>query len=194
MKKNIYIILILILTFSCKENSPENKSTKLKPITKKTAEKPNSEQAHKNTIFDLSFRNFKELDFFKDYEKNVGTVINYKESKWEYSFQELQNGNRRVILFNKIIETGKPKKDFKILDTIVINNLKENEFISIGICSNSGEFDPRIIAVIEDDINSVELENFKNIKRAWKANLDSLRIERITEIEGIQCLNEGFGL
>jgi hypothetical protein len=196
MKKNIYLILILILTFSCKENKAEKTPFELKSETKKLSkiDKQITEMEERKTIFDFTFRKFTELEYFKDFEKYSGTVINYESSKWEYAFQVIQKGNQRMILFEKIIETGKPNKDFKILDTIVINDLKENEFISIGLCRKNGKFDSRIFTIIENDINNNEVEFFKKIKKAWKANLDTKKIEKLNKISGIECTNEGYGI
>ena len=188
----ILTFTLIFLTLSCSDSKKEKKSEKLQ-IEKQEVVISEPEHTEKS-LFDIVFRKIEDVEYFKDFEKNSGTVINYENSKWEYAFVEMQNQNNRIIILEKIIETGEPKKKYQILDTIHINNVKENEFTSIGICQNNEKVDSRILAIIERTENDFDLEYYSKIKRAWKANLETKKIEKITEINEITCMNEGYGI
>ena len=188
----ILTFTLIFLTLSCSDSKKEKKSEKLQ-IEKQEVVISETEKTEKS-LFDIVFRKIENVEYFKDFQKNSGTVINYENSKWEYAFVEMQNQNNRIIILEKIIETGEPKKKYQILDTIHINNVKENEFTSIGICQNNGKVDSRILTIIERTENDFDLEYYSKIKRAWKANLETKKIEKITEINGITCMNEGYGI
>jgi hypothetical protein len=102
--------------------------------------------------------------------------------------------NKRIITLEKIIETGASQSKFQILDTLHINSLSEDEFISIGICENNGKADSRIITIIERPENAFNLETFSQVKKAWKANFKTEKIEKISKIKGIRCVNESYGI
>ena len=183
---------LIFLTLSCSESKKEKESEKLQ-IEKQKVVISEPEQT-KKSLFDIVFRKIEDVEYFKDFEKNSGTVINYENSKWEYAFVEMQNENNRIVILEKIIETGEPKKKYQILDTIHINNITEKEFVSIGICQNNEKADSRIFAIIERTEDDFDLEYYSKIKKAWKANLNNKKIEKISEITEITCMNEGYGL
>lgn len=188
----LFIYTLMFLTFSCADSKKKERSektqTKRKEITVSEREKT------KGTIFDIVFRKIEDIEYFKDFERNSATVINYENSRWEYAFVEIQNKNNRIIILEKIIETGEPKKKYQILDTIHINNITEKEFTSMGVCQNNEKVDPRIFAIIEATENDFDLEYYSKIKKAWKANLDNKKIEEMSEISEITCMNEGYGI
>ena len=190
--KKILTYTLLFLTFSCTDSKKKEESKKLETEQKEIiVSKP---VKTKETIFDIVFRKIEDVEYFKDFEENSGTVINYENSKWEYAFVEMQKQNNRIILLEKIIETGEPKKKYQILDTIHVNNITEKEFISIGICQNNEKVDSRIFAIIERTEDDFDLEYYSKIKKAWKANLNNKKIEKMSEISGITCMNEGYGI
>ena len=170
----ILIILIVFLTFSCSNSKQEKES--------------------KKTIFNEVFRDIENLEYFKNFEMNSANVLNYGKNEWKYAATVMQSENKRIITLEKIIETGESQSKFQILDTIHINNLSEKEFISVGICENNGKADSRIIALIERFENDYELEKFTTIKRVWKANFDTQKIEKIEKIGKIACMNEDYGI
>ncbi len=190
--KKILIYTLLFLTFSCADSKKKEESKKLETEQKEIiVSKP---EKTKETIFGIVFRKIEDVEYFKEFEQNSGTVINYENSKWEYAFVEMQKQNNRIIILEKIIETGEPKKKYQILDTVHVNNITEKEFISIGICQNNEKVDSRIFAIIERTENDFDLEYYSKIKRAWKANLDDKKIEKMPEISSITCMNEGYGI
>ncbi len=183
---------MLVLTFSCTDSKKKDESKELQTEQKEII--VSEPEKTKETIFDIVFRKIEDVEYFKDFEKNSATVINYENSKWEYVFVEMQKQNNRIIVLEKIIETGEPKKKYQILDTIHVNNITEKEFVSIGVCQNNEKVDSRIFAIIERTENDFDLEYYSKIKKAWKANLDNKKIEKMSEINGITCMNEGYGI
>ncbi|WP_298289127.1 hypothetical protein [uncultured Lutibacter sp.] len=190
--KKILTYTLLVLTFSCTDSKKKDESKELQTEQKEII--VSEPEKTKETIFDIVFRKIEDVEYFKDFEKNSATVINYENSKWEYVFVEMQKQNNRIIVLEKIIETGEPKKKYQILDTIHVNNITEKEFVSIGVCQNNEKVDSRIFAIIERTENDFDLEYYSKIKKAWKANLDNKKIEKMSEINGITCMNEGYGI
>lgn len=172
--KRILVVLILTLAFSCSKSK-----------TKKESEK---------TIFNQVVERIESLDCFKNFEMNSGTVLNYEKIEWKYASTVLQSENKRVVTFEEIIKSGISENKFQILDTIHINNLSEKEFISVGICENNGKSDSRIIALIERPENDYDLEKFTKIKKAWRANFETKKIEEIKNKKEIECINESYGI
>jgi len=180
--KNILFYILIILSFACTENKKEKNSDNISQ----------TEQTEK-TLFDLVYRKIEDIKYFKDFDYNSSAVINYQDIKRKYAFVEMQKQNKVILVFEKIIETGQPKKKFQILDTIHLN-VSENEFTSMGICQENGKRDSRIFTVIEKTKNYHDLEYFSKINRAWKANLESKKIEILAETKGIKCQNESHGI
>lgn len=185
----ISTFILIFLTFSCSHIKEEKKSEKRQIEQEKLVDSES-----KKTIFDVVFRNINDLKQFEDFEMNSGTVIDYDKSEWEFAFLEIQHQNKHIVILEKIIETGEPKKNYQILDTIHINDLKETEFISIGSCQNKGKPDARILTIIDRADVGFEVEYYTKIKRAWKANLLTGKIEKISDIKGIVCTNDGYGI
>lgn len=190
--KKILTYIFLVLTFSCVDSKKKQKTKELQTEQKEII--VSESKKTKRTIFDFVFRNIEDLEYFKDFKKNSGTVINYENSKWEYAFIEMQKQSNRIIILERIIETGEPKKKYQILDTIHINNIPENEFISVGVCQDNGRIDSRIFAIIERVESDFDLEYYSNIKKAWKANLENKKIEKMSEVTEITCMNESYGI
>ncbi|GAL81554.1 hypothetical protein [Algibacter lectus] len=183
----ILTFILIFLTFSCIDNKKE------KEIQPEEVVKSKPIKTEKN-IFDFVFRDIKEIEYFSNFEVGTSSVINFEKSKWEYAISEMQNKQKRIIILEKIVETGKPEKKFQILDTIHINNFKTNEFMSFGVCQNNEKADSRIFTVIESSENDFDLEIYTNIKKAWKANLETKKIEEISDISGVNCMNESYGI
>lgn len=191
MNKTLTYILVF-LTFSCVDKKKEEKPEK--PLTEQKKVLISEPEQTEKLIFDFVFRNIKEIEYFNDFEEGTSSVINYGNNKWKYAFAEMQNQKKRIIILEKIIETGKPEKKYQILDTIHINIFGENEFTSFGVCQNNGKLDYRIFTLIERTENDFDLETYSNIKKAWRANLETKKIESISEISGITCMNESYGI
>lgn len=147
---------------------------------------------NKSSIFEIQFRDITKLSDFKNYEELNETVLDYKDNKSEFALVEIQKNNNRVIVLEKIIETGEPTKNFQILDTIQINHLKESEFTYFNTCSEDGLYDPGLFTIIEETENDFDLENYTNIKKAWKINTKTKKIEPILNVKRIACLNINF--
>lgn len=82
--------------------------------------------------------------------------------------------------------------DHQILDTIKLNNLRDNTFIITRDCLEQGERNTSIVAMIEGDTNYREKESYSNIKRAWKINFQTNKLEEQTNIEEITCINDWY--
>jgi hypothetical protein len=75
------------------------------------------------------------------------------------------------------------------LEIIQIKNLEEDLIITFLECRKNLEFDESIIAVLKYE----DVRYNKNVKKAWKADIDSLRLIEIST-DGIDCLNSGHGV
>ena len=188
----IIIYILIFLTFSCDDSKKKNESEELKSEQKEIV--ISEPEGKHESIFEIVFRKIEDVEYFKDFVMNSATVINYEDSKWEYAFIEVQNQNKRIIIFERIIETGKPEKNHQILDTIHINDISKNEFISIGLCQNNEKEDSRIFSIIERTEDDFDLEYYSKIKSAWRVNLETKKIEKMAEISEITCMNEGYGV
>lgn len=178
------VYILAFLFFSCvdNKNKTETQSSLSKQIEKK------------KTIFDIVFRDIHEIKYFKNYKHRTSTIINYEEDKWDYAFVEMVNKNNRIVILEKIIETKQPQKKFQIIDTIHINNLKKHEFLSFGLCMKNRRLDSEIFTLIEGAESELDLEYYSKIKIAWKANLTTKKIEKMSQISGIKCKNESYGI
>ena len=131
----------------------------------------------------------------KNFEFQAGSMIDYEGQKpIEYKFgisQFFNKGKYLLILEEKIRGKNKDISN-KILDTIIINSLKEDEIISLCTCRLNSINNSEIIAIVKDEKNDTEYLN--KIVKAWKANSKDGRIIPINNLNEIDCVNESFGL
>ena len=182
MKNILYSFLIIIITFSCKEDKSNSNLDKM------------GNQYPEGSIFNITYRNHSEIEFLKDYKENAGSLVATGVNEYRLALSEIQNKNKRIILLEKIIDEGKPKKKFKIVDTLNINNLKEDEFILFGECGRTEIPNRGIIAILKGNVNNAELESFTDVQKAWEVNIKTEKMELLTDLSGIRCANSAYGI
>ncbi|CAL2081553.1 conserved hypothetical protein [Tenacibaculum sp. 190524A05c] len=192
MKKIATCLVLLILT-SCSKKQKDKNEEKVVTSVKKEKSLDKIPDSLK-TIFDVNYQEILDIKEFKNYEHNSSSVINYKDSQWEYAVIVLQKEESRLVVFEKIIETGLPRKKFQILDTLHLNNLSKYEFISVGLCDKNDIADSRVFARIKYKETDPDLEYYTEIEAAWKVNLQNKKIEKLSDLSGIKCVNEGYGI
>ena len=151
-----------------------------------------------NPLYGKIYRNIKDIPELKHWsnESSGGSVIdagkdengNYRFCV-EYFYDDNRNG---MCFFEEIVrydESGSVK--YKILDTLNIGKLNDNEWFVFCNCRQNTIWDSEILAIIiaEDDKQFHE-----RIIKAWRADTKTGRIKPIENLNGIDCANEGYGL
>ena len=147
---------------------------------------------------------FKEYDFFildKEYE-NYNDIIksngfkkvsdtSYTFSNSDYRLTQIKKKSKTIILFSKInlnYEADEVKKTFTLLDTIQINSLDDNNFITIGYCELEGLIPEQIISLVKKS----KKKYLDLIIKSWTVNDKTMKIEKIADISKMKCINEFF--
>lgn len=164
--KNVFFILILVSLISCGNSSLKKN--------------------HSIIGMESKSRNFKEINQLKNYIKVIDTTIFEDNIDPKYGILHLKNESNHLIIFKGIATDSAENVTYKILDTLSISNLEKAEFITIGYCFLNNDNDENIIAIVEKT-DSLKIQN---IKKFWRANTTSEKIELSTNLNGINCFNE----
>ena len=141
-----------------------------------------------NPLFGKMYRDITDIPELNGWTSLGGAVIGLSRND-DRSFRFgislfFDDNNDRVLFFNEFVQDRR-----RILDTLHIGKLNDNEILTFALCRLNAERDCEIIAVaIRED-----KEFYDNIVRAWRANTDTGRFEKI-DIEGVDCQNEGWGV
>ncbi|MQP24877.1 hypothetical protein GFJ94_07340 [Flavobacterium sp. LMO8] len=147
---------------------------------------------------------FKEYEFFmlnKEYE-NYDDVIksngfkkvsdtSFTLSNSDYRLTQIRKKSKILILFSKInlnYETDEANESLTLLDTLQINSLDDNNFVTIGYCELDGLIPEQIISLVKKS----KKEYLEMIIKSWKVNEKTMRIEKIVDVSKIKCINEHF--
>lgn len=136
-----------------------------------------------DSIIGKEFEQFKEINLLSDYTKVSDTAIYGKNIEAKYGILHLRDKEKNLIVFKNISLDSDRNRVFKILDTLVIPNSFRTELITIGYCYINNASKENIITLV----SNTELPK---IKKAWIANMESDKIEVITDLNGIECFNE----
>ena len=171
--KRIWPILMMLLMFSCKEQKEGEKIV--------TEPDP--------TIFNGVYMDFREMDEFEGYKKVTDTTV-YVEGNLDPAFRltHLKNERHNLVLFSKITVNEDLQEMKKVVDTLIISGMAEEDFISIGYCSLNGKYDQEIVSIVK----STPQRNIEKVVKAWRANLETEELEEITTPDSISCLNEFY--
>lgn len=141
-----------------------------------------------NSIIGKEFQKFKQIKALANYTKVSDTVIYENNIEAKHGILHIRKQTNNMVIFKSIIQDSTDNLTYKILDTLVISNLKKSEFISIRYCVTDNNNDENIIAIV-DKTDSLRIQN---IKKVWKANTTSKKIEKVTNIDKIECFNEWY--
>lgn len=147
---------------------------------------------------------FKEYKFFilnKEYENYYDIIksngfkkvsdTSFTLSNSGYRLTEIKKKSKTIILFSKINlkdEKDEIKYTFTLLDTLQINSLADNNFVTIGYCELDGLIPEQIITLVQKS----KKEYLEMIIKSWKVNEKTMKIEKIIDVSKMKCLNEHF--
>jgi hypothetical protein len=104
---------------------------------------------------------------------------------------KIRKKSKRVILFSKInLKYGSDEVNdfFTLLDTLQINTLDDNNFVTIGYCELDGLIPEQIISLVKKS----KKRNLDMIIKSWKVNEKTMKIEKIIDVSKMKCINEHF--
>jgi len=142
-----------------------------------------------NPFYGKTYINIEEIPELKYHQIYCGGwAIGEKNNNNEYYKDDNENV---VCIFTEILghnENGKAIR--KLLDTINIGKLKNEEQLSWGDCYQDTIWNPELIAIIIGK----DKEYFDKVVKAWRADTETKKIQLIDNPEGIIVYNEGYGL
>ncbi|WP_372937876.1 hypothetical protein [Seonamhaeicola sp.] len=142
-----------------------------------------------HSIIGMEFKKFKEIDKLSAYSKISDTTIYGNNSEPKHGILHLRDKKNNLIILKSITSDSKNEnRIIKILDTLIIPNLDKPEIITIGYCQINENNDENLIAIV-DKTDSLKIQN---IRRIWRANTSTNKIETVENLNGINCLNEWF--
>ena len=166
MKKLLFILTSLVL-FSC-----GNK------VNKKN-----------HSIIGMEFQKFYEIERLSDYSKISDTTVYGNNSELKHGILHLRDKKNNLIILKSItLDSKNENRIYKILDTLIIPNLNKPELITIGYCQINEDSDKNLIAIV-DKTDSLKIQN---IRKIWRANTSTNKIEIVNNQNGINCFNEWF--
>ena len=166
MKKLLFILTSLVL-FSC-----GNKANK-----------------KNHSIIGMEFQKFYEIERLSDYSKISDTTVYGNNSELKHGILHLRDKKNNLIILKSItLDSKNENRIYKILDTLIIPNLNKPELITIGYCQINEDSDKNLIAIV-DKTDSLKIQN---IRKIWRANTSTNKIEIVNNLNGINCFNEWF--
>lgn len=146
-----------------------------------------------NPFYGKVYMNIKDILELKHWKELGGAVVdNRKDARFGIGYYENENGEI-VCTFDEFSQQRdeKGRVRFKILDIVNIGMLKNNEYFTLQTCKRDTIQDIEIIAIVIADHDK---EYYDIIVKAWRANRKTGRIEPIENIDGITCMNVGYGV
>ncbi len=166
MKRLLFILTSLIL-FSC-----GNKTSK-----------------KNHSIIGMEFKKFNEIEGLSNYSKISDTTVYGNNSEPKHGILHLRDKKNNLIILKSItLDSKNENRIFKVLDTLIIPNLNKPELITIGYCQINENNDENLIAIV-DKTDSLKIQN---IRKVWRANTSTKKIEIVENLSGINCFNEWF--
>jgi hypothetical protein len=108
----------------------------------------------------------------------------------EYIIDHVSHQTTELVWFCKLThrdDQGRPY--LRILDALILPELKPNEELYLGTCSYQEAEDPEIIAIIKTIPNEPDAE----VMQAWRANRRTKTFKKISTIE-VDCVDESIYL
>jgi hypothetical protein len=144
-----------------------------------------------DSLSKTSFKDHKEIEFLKGYEKISDTAINMGSAENNFRLMDLKEKKDHLVLFYKIVErdsiSGKAHNK-KVLDTLCVQKVTEDERLTIGYCFHDDFHEGEVIALVKQ----TDSLHVTYIVKAWRANPKSGKLEELKDHSDIRCLNEFF--
>ena len=142
-----------------------------------------------HSIIGMEFKKFNDIESLSNYSKVSDTSVYGTNSEAKHGILHLRDKKNSLIILNSItVDSKNENRIFKILDTLIIPNLNKPELITIGYCQTNENNDENLIAVV-DKTDSLKIQN---IRKVWRANTSTNKIEIVNNLNGINCFNEWF--
>lgn len=124
---------------------------------------------------------------FEDYSiKHIGSHLLPKDNfDTDFGIAEYWSAEKRFLLFYEIADSKKIVTDILEINKKDIKNRKLTEY-----CSTKNGFDSEIIAIVKDN----DTEFHSNIIKAWRANRESGKFEKVSNRKISKCGNENYGI
>lgn len=141
---------------------------------------PDIPENYKGMVFRLVYPDGLKLEF-------EGSVSGDGQQRTNYqlAFVINQNTGQKLFWLERELCTNNQRQTFyEIIDSLTLTlNLEQQDVVSPGSCWFNGVFDPNIVAL--GDLLPYS-EKLQNISEAWRANMQTEKIEEIP-IAGIEC-------
>ncbi len=146
-----------------------------------------------NPLFGKTYRKITDIPELKNWTTLGGGVIYPKELEnydFKFGISNYKDENGDIIfIFQEFIghdEKGRTPES-KILDTLNIGKLGNNEFAWYQQCRKDNIFDSEIIAIVFAE----KCKKYEDkIVKAWRANTQTGKIQAFERIYGIDCVRE----
>lgn len=146
-----------------------------------------------NPLYGKMYERITDIPELKNWTKLGGGVIypkNPENKDFKFGISNYKNENGDIIfIFNEFIENSKKGKyrKSKILDTLNIGKLNNNEHVWYQLCRKNKIVDSEIIAIVIDG----ECKNYEdNVVKAWRANTKTGKFQFIENRMDIDCARE----
>lgn len=120
-----------------------------------------------------------------------GVLVDQPSNDLKFALETVTDGNQMLLWFAKEAFPGKKGvTKWEVIDVMKYPTTAAGESIVMQFCRKWDLVDHELIAIVRYD---KDVEVFKNVKRAWRANRNSEEFEEIST-KGIECVNESHGL
>lgn len=148
-------------------------------------------QKQTESIVGIQFKDYRKVDQLANFEKVSDTSFLDNENEPSLGLLHLKNDKKDLVIYSRIQSDSENKRIYNVLDILSLNP-NENEKLTIGYCEIDLENNSKgnIIALVKntDDRNMFA----KNLKQAWVANPNTEKIEKLLNIDEVECLNESY--
>lgn len=184
MKIYILVVIIFLLLINChKKGGEESEPPKKQPGTESFI------SSLPDKIKDIVGTEFGPDSIPLGFTEQTGYVMGYLEGD-EYVIDHMSNDSLQLLWFCKLTGRDSVGRPFlKILDILMLPEIKQGEELLMGTCKSAEEFDPEIVAIVK----FIESEVKSEIIQAWRANRNLKKFE-VIPAKNVTCLNESYYL
>jgi hypothetical protein len=150
-----------------------------------------------NPLYGIVYRDIKEIMGLSNYTHLGGSVISSiskrkPDGDYRFALVQYKHNDDHYCFFVELLDRDESGKvNYKILDTVHVGKIREDEDLSICTCLQGTIPDDEIIAVVKSDFKK---EYYDEIVRAWRADTDNGKFRPIKHTREISCINEGYGV
>ncbi len=117
-----------------------------------------------------------------------GWVIGDAYASTIFGISRIQKTTQQMLWLEIITNDPDGKARYQVLDILDLPQLEANNEVTT-YCRLKGKIDPEIVTISVHE----DTEFLTKIKQAWRANRKTGKFE-ILSIEGLDCINSGYGI